>query len=106
MMMYQRQAHLHYLTPFPAKFIPLSRPRTRKRKVEFAQTSRHPRVYPLVQSSIQPDIQRDYLNSLTETHIPDPDSPLYALAIFSVYLLKDIAHEYVYTPFQDLNPDS
>ena len=36
----------------------------------------------------------------------DPDSPLYALANLSVDLLKDIAHEDVSTPVQDLNPDS
>ena len=38
--------------------------------------------------------------------MPDPDSSLYALANLSVNLLKDIAHEDVSTPVQDLNPDS
>ena len=38
--------------------------------------------------------------------MPDPDSPLYTLANLLVDLLKDIAHEDVSTPIQDLNPDS
>ena len=64
----------------PTEFIPLSRPRTKKQKVEFAQTSHQPSVQPLVQSRINPDIQRDNPDSLAETHMPDPDLPLYVLA--------------------------
>ena len=74
--------------------------------MEFAQTSRQPRVQPMVQSRIQPDIQTDHPDSLTGTHIPDPDSSLYALANLSIDLLNDIAHEGISTPVQYLNPDS
>ena len=76
----------------PTEFIRLSQPFTRKRKVEFAQTSHQPHVQPLVQSSIQPNIQRDHLDSPVKTHIPDPDFPLYALANLSVDLLNDTTH--------------
>ena len=74
--------------------------------MEFAQTSRQPFVQPLVQSSVQPDIQRDHPDSPGETHMPNPDSSLYALVNLSVNLLNDIAYEGISTPIQDLNPDS
>ena len=38
--------------------------------------------------------------------MPDPDSPLYALANLLVDLLKDISHEDASTPIQDLNSKS
>ena len=73
--------------------------------MEFTQTSRQPRVQPLVQSSVQLDIQRDHPDSPAKTHMPDPDSSLYALANLLVDLLNDIAHEVISTPIHYLNPD-
>ena len=74
--------------------------------MKFAQTSRQPHLQPLVQSSVQPDIQKYHTDNPTKKHMPNPDSSLYALANLSVDLLNDIVHEGISTPLQDLNPDS